>query len=369
MLILRPLPPAAADHPDPVLRAYYGGLLSVWGKRDRLLARAIDRALVGLDPQPEQRRFGIPRSEWPIMRGIVPAQGFASMQMRKGLHALFNPAALPVRANIFKDKARFVREARAHGLAVPDTLGPGENTADWLARQGEVVFKPNFSSHGRGVTRWRRSGANWRSNTGEEADSAKLASLAGKGLLQAALATHEALGLMSPDALPTLRLVTLPDEQGRPEVAFRALRVGGGGAAADNFALGGLAMLVDAEGLPFQAYGRGPDARPVPATLHPRTGAPLDRPLPPDLVQAADALAARAHAILGHDYSSIAWDVGITPDGPVLVEGNWNPGTNIMQLLDGRPLSAGRLGELYRLALSRVPHAAWARARPLQRSG
>lgn len=364
MLILRPLPPAAADHPDPLLGAYYHGLLSAWGARERLLARAIDRALVGLAPDPEQRRFGIPKAEWPVMRGIVPPAGYASMQGRKGLHALLNPAALPVHANILKDKARFVREAARHGLPVPDTLGPGEDPANWLRRQREVVHKPNFSSHGRGVARWRRSGATWRSNTGVELDTSGLAALG--GLLQAALPTHEALAPISPDALPTLRLVTLPDEQGRPEVAFRALRVGGGGAAADNFALGGLAMLVNGEGDPAQAYGRGPDARPVPLSRHPRTGARLDAPLPAGLMRQADALAARAHAVLGEGYSAIAWDVGVTPDGPVLVEGNWNPGANIMQLLDGRPLSAGRLGELYRLALARVPAERWRAAWPVQ---
>lgn len=308
------------------------------------------------------------------MRGIVPASGFASMQMRKGLHALLNPAALPIRRGLLKDKPRFIRAAQAAGLPVPDTLAAHELAALWLARHADVILKPNFSSHGRGIARWSRDAGGWRGADDRHLDVPAFQALAARlatrgGIVQAALATDPALADLSPDALPTLRLMTLRDEAGTPQVAFRALRLGGGGAPVDNFALGGLALLLDADGRADQAWGRSPDGRPAPLTRHPKTGARLDAGLPAPLVAAADALATRAHAALGEGYAVIAWDVGLTASGPVLVEGNWNPGTNILQLLSGRPLSDGRLGELYRLALSRVPQAAWADARPLERDG
>ena len=65
----------------------------------------------------------------------------------------------------------------------------------------------------------------------------------------------------------------------------------------------------------------------------------------PDLGEAI-ALAVRAHRAFA-DFTVIGWDVGLTCAGPVLVEGNWNPGTDILQLVSGRGLSDTRLGDLY----------------------
>lgn len=374
MLTLRPLPPAAADHPDPLLGAYYSGLLGAWDGRDRAIGRAASRWLVGLKADGQAARYGVPADEWPVMRGLVPIAGYVSMQMRKGLHRVLNPAAFPLKNNHFKDKALFAAAAGAAGLRLPPTLTAGTPVGPWLADQKAVLLKPSFSSHGRGIRRWVRGNGTWHGAGGQRMDAAAFAKtvsglLAKGGVAQAALATHHSLVDVSPDALPTLRLVTLRDEVGAPEIALRVLRVGGGGSPVDNFAFGGLAVTLKAGGRACLAFSRAADGRPSPCRRHPQTGARLDGGIDAGTAATADALALEAHARLGEGYAAIAWDVGLSAAGPVLIEGNWNPGTNIMQLLQKRPLSQGRIGELYRLALGRVPASAWAAARPVQSDG
>jgi hypothetical protein len=50
----------------------------------------------------------------------------------------------------------------------------------------------------------------------------------------------------------------------------------------------------------------------------------------------------------------------------VLIEGNWNHGTDIVQLVSGKGLDRTRLGELYRFHLRRLPDDAWRSARPVE---
>ena len=73
----------------------------------------------------------------------------------------------------------------------------------------------------------------------------------------------------------------------------------------------------------------------------------------------------RAHRHFA-DHALIGWDIGLSADGPVLIEGNWNPGYNVLQLVSGRGIGGMRLGELYRYHLEQAPEAAWRAATPVQ---
>ena len=54
------------------------------------------------------------------------------------------------------------------------------------------------------------------------------------------------------------------------------------------------------------------------------------------LFDRAQALAIRAHERFREGFTLIGWDIGLTAQGPVLIEGNWNPGTDIVQLVNGK---------------------------------
>jgi hypothetical protein len=77
---------------------------------------------------------------------------------------------------------------------------------------------------------------------------------------------------------------------------------------------------------------------------HPDTGAAITgRVLP--LWDEVLALAAQAHRAFA-DRTVIGWDIAITADGPVLIEGNSGPDVDLLQRPMRRGLGCGRLGEL-----------------------
>ncbi|RYE37621.1 MAG: hypothetical protein EOP21_13685, partial [Hyphomicrobiales bacterium] len=152
------------------------------------------------------------------------------------------------------------------------------------------------------------------------------------------------------NALPTVRIVTMFDEAGRPEVVSATFRCASDPAAhVDNMKAGGLIAPVDLDtgtlGIACRGYGGGDHA------VHPATGGTIDgRPLPG--WKAATDLVRHAHATTFADYVLIGWDVALTAEGPLLIEGNGKPGVLMPQRAARRGLGEGRYGQLlaYHLA-------------------
>ncbi|QGP79224.1 sugar-transfer associated ATP-grasp domain-containing protein [Sphingobium sp. CAP-1] len=358
MFTIRALP-VRRDGGNSLLAAYRDGLTRHWPPARRLASHAL--ALAG--------RGGWSAAERLYLGDAVRAQGL-SMADRKGLHRLLNPGAFPLSINILKNKQLFANWAQ--GLPLPDACDPDAMDLDaWLAGQSDIIAKPSYRSKGQGVERFVRQGDGWR-NKDQYVSPVHLAvSLRALwrqgGVIQQRLPTHAALADLSPGALPTLRVVTCLNESGAPEACAMALRLSAGGPRpVDNFNAGNLVLAVDDAGRCGAAWRSGGARPPSRHSRHPATGAPIEGALLPDH-DAALALAIRAHDRCRAGFTVIGWDIGITAQGPVLVEGNWNPGTDIIQLVEGRGIGAGRLGALYRHALARVPADQWRAAAVAQR--
>ncbi|HAF41439.1 MAG TPA: hypothetical protein DCG90_06710 [Sphingobium sp.] len=341
-----------------LLAAYHGGLRRHWLPGARALAHLLART----------GRGGWSSAERLLLPDAVRRAGL-SMRDRKGLHRLLNPAAFPVAANPLKNKQLFAQRAEQAGLPVASGWNPTrEALGSWLARETDIIAKPSFRSKGQGVARFRRIGGDWHGAEGAIADAALQARLGAMwqagGVIQRRLPTHAALAELSPCALPTLRVVTCLDETGVPEVCGLALRLSAGGARpVDNFNAGNLVLGIDDQGRCGTAWLGGGDQR-LSHDRHPLTGAAIAGTTVPDLAEAL-ALARRAHPAFP-GFTVIGWDVGLTSDGPVLIEGNWNPGTDILQLVSGQGLAETRLGALYRHHLDRLPVACWRGARVVE---
>jgi hypothetical protein len=355
LLTIRAVP---ARDENSLLAAYHGGLRRHWAPGARGLARLLAKAGGG----------GWSSSERLLLPEDVRRAGL-SMRDRKGVHRLLNPAAFPFTANPLKNKQLFACVARQADLPIAAACDPvREDLGDWLAGECDIIAKPSFRSKGQGVERFRRIDAGWQGADGPIADAALHARLrdlwrAG-GVIQRRLPTHRALADLSPGALPTLRVVTCLDESGAPEACGLALRLSAGGSRpVDNFNAGNLVLGIDDQGRCLTAWLGGVE-RPTPHDRHPTTGTVIaGRPVP-DLAGAI-ALACRAHlAFTG--FTVIGWDVGLTSEGPVLIEGNWNPGTDILQLVSGQGLADTRLGALYRHHLGQLPVERWRGARVVQ---
>ncbi|NWK95302.1 hypothetical protein DM806_06415 [Sphingobium lactosutens] len=355
MLTIRAVP-----HRDEnsLLAAYHAGLRRHWPLGARTLAGLLARA----------GRGGWSSSERNLLPDAVRRAGL-SMRDRKGVHRLLNPGAFPIAANPLKNKQLFAQVAQQVGLPVATACDPMRDDLDaWLANESDIIAKPSFRSKGQGVERFRRGADGWQGADGLIANDrlqARLRALwqAG-GVIQRRLPTHAALADLSPGALPTLRVVTCLDETGAPEACALALRLSAGGARpVDNFNAGNLVLGIDDQGRCLTAWLGGSD-KPTAHDRHPTTGAAIAGTLVPDLAEAI-ALACRAHLAFA-GFTVIGWDIGLTSDGPMLVEGNWNPGTDILQLVSGQGLADTRLGALYRHHLEQVSIERWRGAAVVQ---
>ncbi|MEC3910001.1 sugar-transfer associated ATP-grasp domain-containing protein [Sphingobium sp. CR2-8] len=358
MLTLRALP-VRGEGDNVLLRTYHDGLMRHWTPAQRLAAHML--SILGRD--------GWSRAERRYLDDAVRGQGI-SMRDRKGVHRLLNPAAFPLGANPLKNKQLFAQAAA--GLPLPGACNLDVDDLDaWLAGQDAIIAKPSYRSKGQGVERFVREGDLWRDGAHALTTvrlTTHLRRVWGQGgVIQTCLQTHGALADLSPGALPTLRIVTCMNEQDKPEICDMALRLSAGGPRpVDNFNAGNLVLAVDPHGRCGVAWRSGGKRPPSSHSRHPTTGAQIEGVVLP-YIAAARSVAIRAHERFRPGFTVIGWDIGLTPQGPVLVEGNWNPGTDIVQLVNGLGVGDTRLGILYRHALDKLTGADWRQARVVQR--
>ncbi len=151
------------------------------------------------------------------------------------------------------------------------------------------------------------------------------AQVSGRYLLQQRVEQHPAMRALHPSSLNTVRLITFC-RNGRASLFSAAVRIGARGKSVDNWAAGGLIVGVDPERGVLRGEGFFKPGYGGRALLHPDTGVQFDGyPIP--FFREAVQLVTRMHEYL-RDVHSIGWDVGISPDGPVLIEGNddWEGG-------------------------------------------
>lgn len=264
----------------------------------------------------------------------------------------FEDAALNKRINprgwtpdcALADKRRFAERCREAGLPHPETVAiAGPTGIELTAEPGgrPLIAKPINGEGGTGVTA-----------LGTVADGAMLRDVLGglRGpsdrlwLVQPLVNCHPALADIVLKALPTVRIVTILDEAGRPEVVSATFRCASKPAAqVDNMKAGGLIAPVDlATGMLGTAcfgYGGGDH------DVHPVTGGAITGRSLPDW-PAATELAVRAHDEAFAAYALVGWDIALTGQGPLLIEGNAKPGVLMPQRAARQGLGQGRYGIL-----------------------
>jgi hypothetical protein len=258
------------------------------------------------------------------------------------LNKLLNPCGW-TRDCVLADKRRFAERCRTAGLPHPPTIALHERGRMQVLedpRGRELVAKPVDGEGGDGV---RMLGAFADAGT-LLAHAPALPHSRSALLVQPRVYVHPALRDLALEALPTVRIVTMRNEQGEPEIVSSTFRCPSDPQAhVDNMKAGGLISSVALDsgrlGVACLGYGGGDHSH------HPRTGAAIEGRELPDW-QAARELVVRAHAQGFSEYVLIGWDVALTPDGPVLIEGNGKPGVLMPQRAARTGLAQGRYGML-----------------------
>lgn len=155
------------------------------------------------------------------------------------------------------------------------------------------------------------------------------ARLTGRFLLQERMTQHPALARFHPASVNALRVITVL-EAGTARLFSTHLRVGAHGEPTNSVGVGGgFAVAIDPASGCVVGDGLTRDGfRPS----HPDTDVRFDGCEIPFFHDAV-ALACRLHEDIRHLHS-VGWDVAISPEGPVFIEGNDNWGGSITMALE-----------------------------------
>ena len=266
---------------------------------------------------------------------------------RRAAQDRLNPVSLEP---FTEQKLLFHEYVRASGLPVAEVYGTAAPGGVWERRTGstgqgteafsallastpgEVVVKPSFGNRGTDVTVLLRNGHGWTGLRGAPADPAALYERIRTGdpadvhLVQRRLRNHPQIEeIADSPVLQTLRLITIVRPDGSVYFVSAILKIATGGADTDNYLKGatgnGYSLVTVDDGRLGGFMTLAPDGvGTVTSPEVPGTGVRvIGRPVP--MFAECCELARRA-ALLLLPMRTLGWDIAITPDGPVLLEGN-----------------------------------------------
>lgn len=225
------------------------------------------------------------------------------------------------------DKIAFARLCEEAGIAHPVTRATCIDrrlSLLSLPPAGKVFVKPSTGMSGFGAMIVDLSGP-----APAEETLRRVAGLTPDWIAQVLVETHTDLRDFALNALPTMRIITLMDEAGAPEIVATTIEVATRPeAVTDNGAQGGLFFGLDPE---TGVIGLG--AKLLGARIfesQPGNGVRMTGRVVP-FVAEARAMARAAHARLFPDYAYIGWDVAVAPGGAVMIEGNAKPSMTVAQ--------------------------------------
>lgn len=146
-------------------------------------------------------------------------------------------------------------------------------------------------------------------------------------LVEDTIIQHPEMSKLCDRSVNTVRIVTVVSDKGNPNLVYSLVRIGSGENDVDNICSGGMYTLLSPEGeMTHPAFC---DLTVTYYDEHPATGFPFAGFRVPYFREAVDLC--RQAALVEPRMRYIGWDVAITPDGPVLVEGNNLPGYDMCQ--------------------------------------
>lgn len=255
------------------------------------------------------------------------------------LVARFNDASL---RHVFYNKDEFNEKFSAYlhrgwmRIANPETdtfdlQTEADKLAAFCAGKDEIVAKPRDGMCGKGVEILRVA------DYPDFVTFYQYLQNVYTGIIEDKIVQHPDMNRLYPDAINTLRMVTI--NNGHAVTLVLAICRMGNGGKVDNFLNGGMMTRVDVDTgkMMFDAV----DAKNIVYEKHPVTGTEFVGYQIP-MWQACVALVKEA-ALVMPEVGYVGWDVAVTLDGPVLVEGNEFPGHCLYQLPPHTPDNYGLL--------------------------
>ncbi len=339
--------------PDRALKVFRRALVLTWRCAPgglRIVPATFRRAvhLLGRELfRPEEIvRLGLLRPD----KSAADLRKVASRAAIERIADALNPVA--ARATV-ADKAVFHRTCERLAIRVPRMLavaraGEPESWRESFASgyPRHFVIKPVVGGYGQDVTVYEQTSVNrfiaadGSQLSGEELEGAMMNVGQRHGcVIQERAWNHPGLERLSGSRyLQTVRLITLLDRTGAPHILHGHFKIIVGANWVDNYAYGRTGnfiapiSLTDGRLLPGAgANGELGGFRRV--DRHPVTGVQVTGFQVPDWPAACEL--ARTLAVRFAPLRWVGWDIALTPDGPLVIEGNWNTDApNNSQCLD-----------------------------------
>lgn len=221
----------------------------------------------------------------------------------------------PAYRHIFQDKVEFDRVFSDH--LHRDWMVVEEGNADavkaFAEKHGTIVTKEPVGQAGTGVHRYHAA------DVGDWTRFHEGLLERGELLIEEVIRQHRDLAAVCPGTVNTTRVTAFFDGK-RTHILAMAQKFGRG-AVSDQMTFGGFYTMLDENG---HAVGPGYDSHAHVHERHPDSGFVIaDFQLP--LVDEVKAFVDRVARVVPQ-VQYVGWDIVVTPDGPVLVEGNWGAG-------------------------------------------
>lgn len=204
-----------------------------------------------------------------------------------------------------------------------DPEGGYEAFEAFLDRNPVFIYKPQIGQCGEGIAKIVTAEIEDRKAFFDKAMEAK-------ACLEELVKQHPDWEALCPGCVNTLRIIT-GAAKGQSWILFAATRIGSGTSVADNFHMGGSAVLIDME--TGKLTGTGLDKKLNEHTCS-ATGIRYDGYAVP-YWEEIKQLCLDA-ALVNDQIHFVGWDVAVTPDGPLLIEGNRGSGFDLPQVLTKR---------------------------------
>lgn len=149
--------------------------------------------------------------------------------------------------------------------------------------------------------------------------------------LEELIIQHKKMSTLCSSSVNTLRIMTFVND-GKSEILWAGLRVGNGYNEVDNFHKGGMGINVDTKVGKLKGEAIDKDLNHY--KKHPVTNIYFNNYELPYWKETKE-LVLKA-ALVNQKIQVVGWDVAITKNGPVLVEGNRRPGFDIVQVLSDK---------------------------------
>jgi hypothetical protein len=290
-------------------------------------------------------RFELKGGLYKLLARRLGLRGKSPLSKKAAFHEQCRKADLPTLPGI----------GVARNGSVLDALG-----APVLLPPEDIFIKPLRGRGGRGaeIYAWQSDG-NWLNRHGVQLSATELMEHFSRlshiepYLIQRRAKCHTAIADLSGAALPTVRLLTIKSGDYWEAVAAVFRMPLGARSTVDNFHAGNIAANIDLATGELGAatdIGLNPDLGWL--NRHPDTDAQITGRILPYWPETR-ALAQRAHGAFAQKLV-IGWDIAILAEGPVLVEGNGAPDTDLHQRPMGAPLGTGRFGVLLATLLRQI---------------